>query len=70
MQKNSKFGLGVRLPPKLGPDGLGTLIGVSGVKFRVGLHPPEVGRPQFDNFSTKKLIFDGGPDIPGHHDSW
>ena len=28
------------LPLKLGPGGLGTLMGESGVKFRVGLHPP------------------------------
>ena len=41
----SKIEYLARLPPKLGPDGLGTLIGGSGVKFRVGLHPPEVGRP-------------------------
>ena len=34
-----------RLPPKLGPGGLGTLMGESGVKFRVERHPPEVGRP-------------------------
>ena len=34
-----------RLPPKLGPHGLGTLMGESGRTFRVFLHLPEVGRP-------------------------
>ena len=29
-----------RLPPKFDPDGLGTLIGGSGVNFPVELHPP------------------------------
>ena len=43
-----------RLPPKLGPDDLGTLMGESGVQFRVGLHPPEVGRPSFEHYLAKK----------------
>ena len=44
-QQVSKMWVWARLPPKLGPGGLGTLMGGSGVKFRVGLHPLEVGRP-------------------------
>ena len=55
--QNFKKWFVARLPPKWGPDGLGTLTGGSGMKFRVGLHPPEVGRPQFDNFRTPKLAF-------------
>ena len=47
-----------RLPPKLGPAGLGTLMGEPGVKFRVLLRPPEEGRPECDNFLITKLMFD------------
>ena len=36
------------LPLILGPGGPGTLMGESGVKFRVERHPPEVERPEFD----------------------
>ena len=53
-QNFAKIRFVARPPPKLGPDCLGTVIGGSGVKFRVGLHPPEVRRLQFDH----KLVFD------------
>ena len=46
-------GSGAFYPPKMGPAGLGTLTGESGVKFQVFLHPPEVGRLEFDNFLPK-----------------
>ena len=51
-----KFWFLAGLTPKLGPGGLGTLMGELGVKFRVGLHPLEVGRPEFNHFLAKKLM--------------
>ena len=43
--KLSKIWFLASLPPNLGPAGLGTLMGESGMTLGVFLHPPEVGRP-------------------------
>ena len=40
-ENNSKTLVFGPSPLKLGPGDLGTLSGGSGVKFRIGLHPPE-----------------------------
>ena len=56
-QNSSNFGLLARLPLKLGPEGLGTLMGESGVKFRIERHPPR-GRETFIRpFLCQKIMF-------------